>query len=148
MELEAEDIALMRDGWRSAMRVRAMAVGLFYGRLFQISPQSQALFRGDLAAQGRKLAELMDYVILHLDAPETLLPAAEALARRHVEYGVRAEDYASVGQALIWMLERVLKEDFTPAQRLAWGRAYAGLSKAMIAAAYSDRSLRLGGSGG
>lgn len=143
MNLEADDIAEIRAGWSRMARSRDRAAGLFYGRLFQLSPQSQALFAGDMAAQGRKLIAMLDHVVAHLDAPARLAPEVEELARRHVAFGVRAGDYADVGQALIWMLERAQGEDFSTAQRHAWGRAYAGLSQVMIAAAYPDLRTRL-----
>lgn len=148
MNLEADDIAEIRAGWSRIARKRDLAAGLFYGRLFQLSPQAQALFNKDMAAQGRKLIQMLDHVISHLDAPEHLGPEAAALAQRHVAYGVRQADYADVGQALIWMLEQVQGEAFSPAQRHAWGRAYAALAQVMIAAAYPDLRARLPATGG
>jgi hemoglobin-like flavoprotein len=37
---------------------------------------------------------------------ETVLPAASALAKKHVTYGVKDEHYGIVGAALLWTLER------------------------------------------
>ena len=48
---------------------------------------------------------------------------------------MREGHYASVGQALLWTLERGLGEAFTPEVRDAWAAAYALLSAAMIEAA-------------
>jgi hemoglobin-like flavoprotein len=45
---------------------------------------------------------------------ESVLPAASALAKRHVEYHVRTDHYESVGAALPWTLERGLGEEWTP----------------------------------
>jgi len=70
---------------------------------------------------------------------ESILPAASALAKRHVDYGVKAGDYAPVGAALLWTLERGLGKDWTPDHAAAWGAAYAVLSDYMIAEAYGRR---------
>ena len=39
---------------------------------------------------------------------EVVLPAASALAKRHVDYGVKAAAYTPVGAALLWTLEQRL----------------------------------------
>jgi nitric oxide dioxygenase len=66
---------------------------------------------------------------------EAVLPAASELAKRHVEYGVKATDYAPVGEALLWTLERGLGEHWTP-DVAAWTAAYTVLSDFMIGEAY------------
>ena len=48
-----------------------------------------------------------------LDKLEAILPAASALAKRHVDYGVKAEDYTPVGAALLWTLEQGLGKEWT-----------------------------------
>jgi len=37
---------------------------------------------------------------------EAELPAARALVKRHLDYGVKAADYTPVGAALLWTLEQ------------------------------------------
>jgi hemoglobin-like flavoprotein len=65
-----------------------------------------------------------------------VLPAAKALAIRHVDYGVRPGHYAPVGAALLWTLEQGLGADFTPEIAEAWRAAYGVLSTEMIQTAY------------
>jgi nitric oxide dioxygenase len=55
-----------------------------------------------------------------------------------VSYGVTAEHYGTVGDALLWTLEQGLGEAFGPATREAWLEAYGALSDAMIAEAYGE----------
>ena len=57
------------------------------------------------------------------------------LGRRHVGYGVKAEDYNVVGQALLWTLEKGLKHAFTSEVRDAWLVAYGWLAFTMQRAA-------------
>jgi hemoglobin-like flavoprotein len=110
---------------------------LFYGRLFEIAPDVKPLFRGDMTEQGRKLMATLGVVVNSLGNLEPILPAASALAKRHVEYGVKAEDYSPVGAALLWTLEQGLGKEWTPQLAEAWGAAYALLSNYMIGEAYS-----------
>jgi len=67
---------------------------------------------------------------------ETVLPAASALAKRHVDYGVKPEHYDSVGAALLWTLERGLGESWSSDLAAAWSAAYVMLSRYMIGEAY------------
>ncbi|WP_339948926.1 globin domain-containing protein [uncultured Albimonas sp.] len=143
MDLDAEQIAAIRATWAPVFAERSLAAGLFYGRLFQILPESQVLFAGDPAEQGRKLTETLALVIESLDRPMALRGPVAELALRHVGYGVRPEDYAAVGRALIWMLEQQLGERFTPRAREAWVAAYDQLARTMIGAAYPE----VGGAG-
>ena len=90
--------------------------------------------------QGKKLMATLTVVIDGLSNLEAVLPAASALAKRHVGYGVKATDYASVGEALLWTLERGLGEHWTPDVAAAWTTAYTVLSDFMIGEAY-DHSI-------
>ncbi|HEY2535241.1 MAG TPA: globin domain-containing protein, partial [Xanthobacteraceae bacterium] len=66
---------------------------------------------------------------------EQVLPAASALAKRHVSYGAKAEHYPVVGAALLSTLETGLGDDWTPEVADAWGTAYGTLSGYMISEA-------------
>jgi hemoglobin-like flavoprotein len=112
------------------------AAALFYGRLFKIAPSVAPLFKGDMHEQGKKLMATLAVVVNGLGNLETILPAASALAKRHVGYGVAAGDYAPVGEALLWTLERGLGAQWTPELASAWTAAYGVLSEFMIGEAY------------
>src|SRR5271165_6327054 len=67
---------------------------------------------------------------------DSIEPALRDLAVRHAGYGVKAEHYAPLGAALIWVMERSLGDDFTDEVRSAWFAVYDALSGVMIEAAY------------
>jgi hemoglobin-like flavoprotein len=69
----------------------------------------------------------------------SVLPAASALAKRHVAYGARPEHYPVVGDALLWTLARGLGPQWTPEVAAAWTAAYTTLSGFMIEQAYGSR---------
>jgi nitric oxide dioxygenase len=113
-----------------------LAAALFYGRLFEMAPETRALFHGDMGRQGRKLMDALATVVNSIDDFEAIVPIARDLAKRHVVYGVAPERYALVRPALLRTLEQGLGDEFTPALRAAWGAAYCALSEVMIASAY------------
>ena len=99
-----------RCGWLRVKLVAptSQAAALFYGRLFEIAPAVKPLLRGDMTEQGCKLMATLGVVVNSLGNLEAVLPAASALAKRHVDYGVKAADYTPVGAALLWTLEQGL----------------------------------------
>jgi nitric oxide dioxygenase len=129
-------IGLVQASFTKIAPMADTAASLFYGRLFEIAPEVEPLFKGDIAEQGRKLMATLGVVVRGLTNLDAILPAARTLALRHVGYGVRPEHYGPVGEALVWTLERGLQADFTPELRDAWVTAYGALSGAMAAAAY------------
>lgn len=131
-----EQVAEIRASFAKVAPIAEQAAALFYGRLFKTAPEVQPLFKAaDMKEQGRKLMGTLAVVVKGLDDLPALMPAVEALARKHVGYGVDAAHYAPVGAALLWTLEQGLGEGFTPAVKDAWATAYGTLSGAMIAAA-------------
>ena len=131
-----DQVKAIQDSFANVIPIADQAAALFYGRLFEIVPEVKPLFRGDMTEQGRKLMATLATVVNSLDNLEAVLPAASALAKRHVEYGVKAADYAPVGAALLWTLEKGLGDLWTPELAAAWGEAYKVLSEFMIAEAY------------
>ena len=131
-----DQVKAIQDSFKKVTPISDQAAALFYGRLFEIAPAVKPLFRGDMTEQGRKLMATLAVVVNGLSNLEAVLPAASALAKRHVTYGVKASDYEPVGAALLWTLERGLGENWTPQLAAAWGEAYTLLSGYMIEEAY------------
>ena len=91
-----------------------------------------------MAAQRKVLMQTLTVVVKSIDRLDQIVPAVQALGRRHAGYGVREEHYATVGAALLWTLEQGLGEAFTPAVRDAWTGAYGTLASVMIEAARTE----------
>jgi nitric oxide dioxygenase len=131
-----EQVKAIQDSFAKVVPISEQAAALFYERLFATAPAVKPLFRGDMKEQGRKLMATLGVVVGSLDNLEAVLPAASALAKRHVSYGVKSADYEPVGAALLWTLQRGLNEAWTPNLAAAWGTAYTVLSNYMIGEAY------------
>jgi hemoglobin-like flavoprotein len=69
---------------------------------------------------------------------ETLVPAIEALGRRHAGYGVQEHHYATVAEALLWTLEQGLGNEFTTETKQAWVEAYGLLASTMQGGARAE----------
>ena len=129
------EVGLIRTSWVAVEPIADTAASLFYARLFELDPAIERLFRRtDMAAQRKNLMQTLTVVVKSLDRLDQLVPAVQALGRRHAGYGVREEHYATVGAALLWTLEQGLGEAFTPAVREAWTTAYGTLASVMIEA--------------
>ena len=131
-----EQVKLVQESFAKVAPISDQAAVLFYDRLFAIAPQVKAMFPADMTEQRKKLMATLAVVVNGLGNLESVLPAASALAKRHVSYGAKAEHYPVVGSALLWTLEKGLGDGWTPDVAEAWTAAYGTLSGFMISEAY------------
>jgi hemoglobin-like flavoprotein len=131
-----DQVKLVQDSFAKVVPISEAAAVLFYDRLFEIAPAVKAMFPADMTEQRRKLMMMLAAVVKGLGDLPSILPAASALATRHVSYGAKAEHYPVVGSALLWTLEKGLGDDWTSDVAAAWTTAYGTLSGYMISEAY------------
>jgi hemoglobin-like flavoprotein len=131
-----DQVKLVQQSFAKVAPISDQAATLFYDRLFEVAPSVKAMFPSDLTEQRRKLMATLAVVVNGLSNLESVLPAASALALRHVAYGAKPEHYPVVGGALLWTLEKGLGNAWTPEVASAWTAAYATLSGYMISEAY------------
>ena len=72
------------------------------------------MFPDDMTEQRKKLMGTLAVVVGSLHDLGAVLPAASALAKKHVGYGVTAAQYPIVGAALLWTLEQGLGDAWNP----------------------------------
>ena len=131
-------IKLVQDSFAKVAPISEQAAVLFYDRLFEVAPSVRAMFPDDMKEQRKKLMATLAVVVSGLSNLEAVLPAASALAKRHVNYGAKPEHYPVVGGALLWTLEKGLGDAWTPEVAEAWTAAYGTLSGYMIQEAYGS----------
>ena len=131
-----DQVKLVQQSFAKVAPISETAAVLFYDRLFEIAPQVKAMFPADMTEQRRKLMGMLAAVVNGLGDLNSILPAASALAKRHVSYGAKAEHYPVVGAALLWTLEKGLGDGWTPQIAEAWTATYRMLSGYMISEAY------------
>jgi len=133
-----EQVSLVQQSFARVAPISEQAAVIFYDRLFEVAPQVRAMFPDDMKEQRKKLMATLAVVVNGLSNLGAVLPAASALAKRHVGYGAKPEHYPVVGGALLWTLEKGLGEAWTPELAEAWTTAYGTLSGYMISEAYGS----------
>jgi nitric oxide dioxygenase len=133
-------INLVQESFAKVAPISEQAATLFYDRLFEVAPAVKVMFPADMTEQRKKLMTTLAVVVNGLSSLESVLPAASALAKRHVSYGARPEHYPVVGGALLWTLEKGLGEAWTADVADAWTAAYGTLSGYMISEAYGAQA--------
>jgi hemoglobin-like flavoprotein len=128
-------IQLVQSSFARVEPIADTAAALFYTRLFELDPSLQFMFKGNIVEQGKKLMTTLKVVVNGLTRLESLVPAVQALGRRHAGYGITDEHYDMVAEALLWTLQQGLGEYFTPDVAAAWCSAYGILADVMKAAA-------------
>lgn len=117
-------VALVRKSFALIAPIANAAADIFYGRLFEIAPELRPLFPDDMAAQKRKLMQMVTVAVSNLHEVEAVAEAVQDLGRRHDGYGVTPPMYAQVGAALLYTLETGLGDAWTPEVAAAWQETY------------------------
>ena len=136
------DIELVRKTFDLVVPISGVAADLFYERLFYIAPSLRKMFPEDMRDQKRKLMVMMATAVQGLTNLDWLAPRLMTLGAQHVGYGVKDFHYKSVGEALIWTLERGLGNAFTPEVERAWVRVYLLVAATMQAGADEVATLQ------
>jgi hemoglobin-like flavoprotein len=134
--MDSTQVKLVQESFAKVVSISEQAAVIFYDRLFEVAPAVKSMFPADMTEQRKKLMGMLAAVVNGLSNLESILPAASALAKRHVGYGAKPEHYPVVGGTLLWTLEKGLGEAWTPDVAAAWTAAYGTLSGYMISEAY------------
>ncbi len=126
---------LVQESFKCVLPIADTAAKLFYQKLFELDPELKPLFKGNMEEQGKKLMKMIATAVNGLDRLDEIVPAVQDLGVRHVAYGIKDEDYDTVGEALLWTLQQGLDDMFTPEVKEAWIAVYGILSDTMKGAA-------------
>jgi NAD(P)H-flavin reductase/hemoglobin-like flavoprotein len=107
----------------------------FYSRLFTAVPEVRQMFPLSMSAQRDRLVTALGFTLSNVDDLERLAPYLQELGRDHRRFGVVADHYGPVGDALLATLGDFLGRDWTVELAHDWADAYALVASTMIAAA-------------
>ncbi len=133
-----EQALLVQETFEKIAPIAEAAAEMFYHRLFELDPSVRPLFTGDMKEQGEQLMSMIATAVSGLNDLEKLVPTIKMLGLRHADYGVVDKHYDTVGEALLWTIERELGEDFTPEVKDAWVAFYTLLARIMKEAAEAE----------
>ena len=130
-----QQITLVKKSWLFFRQIKPEVVAdAFFSKRFMDNPNLRKMFPNDMKMQYEKLIDMLNIVVARLDRLDELTEDITEMGIRHREYGVKPEQYAMVGNALLWTLKNGLGDDWNNDVEKAWTACYTLLSDAMIAA--------------
>lgn len=133
--LTDDQAAILRTSPLMHRESRDGAVEIFYRNLFSRRPDLRSLFADDLTEQTRTFAATLTVMVVSVSDWENFRLVIEAIARRHLQYGVRQEDYDDVRAAFGQTLREV---SCSEAQIALWQNLIDAISQHMVAVAYPE----------
>lgn len=131
--MTTQQIQLIKRSWKIFQQINPEVVGdVFYSKLFADKPALRHMFPKEMKQQYLKLMDMLNTMVSRLDRMNELTDELEAMAARHLHYGVRPAHYKIVGKALLWTLEQGLGADFTHEVKQAWTACYDTIACIMI----------------
>ncbi|GAA0394565.1 FAD-binding oxidoreductase [Microbispora corallina] len=129
---------LVKESFALVEPVAGKAAAYFYGRLFSESPQLRGMFPPAMEVQRDRLFGALTRIVWMLDSPGGLAHYLAQLGRDHRKYGVVAEHYKAVGNALVATVRHFAAEIWNEEIEAAWVAAYGMASEIMIEAAEAE----------
>ncbi|MGW4474215.1 globin domain-containing protein [Nonomuraea sp. NPDC004354] len=126
---------LVKESFSVIEPVADRAAAYFYGRLFAENPHLRGMFPPAMDVQRDRLFSALTRIVWSLDSPDSLASYLGQLGRDHRKYGVIAEHYTAVGNALLATVRRFAAAIWTSEIEAAWVAAYTAAANLMIDAA-------------
>jgi len=130
-----EQIDLVRKSFDALWPFRRRLAEHFYGRFFELAPDTRRLFPDDMEKQQLKLMDTIAAIVGTLDQREIFQSIISHTGRKHAEFGVQRSHFVAFGDALIWGLQRQFGPEFTPEMQQAWIVLYDAIQAEMMRAA-------------
>jgi len=130
-----EQIDLVRKSFDALWPYRRRLAEQFYGRFFELAPDTRRLFPDDMEKQQLKLMDTIAAIVGTLDQREIFQSIISHTGRKHAEFGVQRSHFIAFGDALIWGLQRQFGPEFTPEMQQAWIVLYDAIQAEMMRAA-------------
>jgi hemoglobin-like flavoprotein len=128
-------IDLVRKSFDALWPFRRKLAEQFYGRFFELAPDTRRLFPDDMERQQLKLMDTIAAIVATLDQGEIFQSIISHTGRKHADFGVQTSHFIAFGDALIWGLQRQFGPAFTPEMQQAWIVLYDAIQAEMIDAA-------------
>jgi hemoglobin-like flavoprotein len=126
---------LIRNSFDALWPVHRRLAEQFYGRFFELAPDSRRLFPEDMERQHLKLMDTIAAIVGALDNREMFQSIIRHTGRKHAHFGVQPTHFVAFGDALIWGLQQQFGPAFTPDLKQAWIVLYEAVQGEMMRAA-------------
>lgn len=135
------NIPILRSSFELVVERNPQVIERFYAIFFERYPQVKPLFgkRNAQETQGKMLTGALVAVVDHLEDAPWLTEQLEALGAKHLDYGVRDEMYAWVGECLLAAMAEVAADAWTDEVEQAWIDAYGAIQAIALEGARKGR---------
>lgn len=125
---------LVQDSWEvvSSAKIKEQATRLLLGRWWELDASARALFQNSIVSEATGLMKNFGFAVRLLNSPSELRNALLDAGRKHASYGVKVEQFSTLGVALMWTLQIGLGSKWTKELEEAWLWAYSTFSSQMI----------------
>lgn len=132
-------VRLIRESFAAVEPSADEVAHFFYGMLFATAPATRELFAVNMEVQRSRLLRALVHIVQMVDRPDDLVPFLRQLGRDHRKFGVLAQHYEAVGNALISAVKRFAGPDWNPQVEKAWVDSYSLIARTMLEAAEADQ---------
>lgn len=129
--LTDQEIDLIRETAEKVADLNVTATNMFYANLFDDTPEVRPLFPDDMFEQSEKLWASIVMVVESIEDLGEIVPALQALGKRHVAYGAQPEHYEAVCRVLVGTLGQVMAGSWSPEHQAVWEKALDIVSNVM-----------------
>ncbi|XP_005343450.1 neuroglobin isoform X1 [Microtus ochrogaster] len=144
--MERPELELIRQSWRAVSHSPLEHGTVLFSRLFTLEPDLLPLFQyngrqfsspedclssPEFLDHIRKVMLVIDAAVTNVEDLSSLEEYLAGLGKKHRAVGVRLGSFSTVGESLLYMLEKCLGPDFTPATKAAWSHLYGAVVRAM-----------------
>ena len=129
------DILIIKNSWSYLINQSDEVGLLFYNKLFELDPGLKSMFHNDMDGQIQKFMDLITFTVTRLQKITDIENELDALAMRHLTYGVRPQHYQLMGKALLWAFEKSLGDLWNEETNNAWRELYNFLALSMMRSA-------------
>jgi len=113
---------------------------ILYNKFFELSPESKEFFKNtSMDRQSQMLIAAIGKIVKSIDNWDTMKPDLEALAGRHIGYGLSPEHFVYFGQAFMYMLQSIFESDWNAELEGAWRAVYQRVSEVMIGVIFEGK---------
>jgi hemoglobin-like flavoprotein len=137
----ALNVELLRGSFELVIERAPDLTARFYQIMFTRYPQVRPMFsRNAPEKQQQMLAQAIAAVVDHLEDAPWLERTLKGMGAKHLEYGVRDEQYAIVGECLLAALADAAGPAWNKELEAAWTEAYGAIAGLMQAGAREARA--------
>ncbi|KJE96160.1 hypothetical protein CAOG_06523 [Capsaspora owczarzaki ATCC 30864] len=106
----------------------ATFVNVFFGKLFELCPETRLVFGQDLSLQGKSLSSVLTGMLEFVVHPKKLTTQVKSLAVKHVGLGITPDMFDAFGAALVYTIKTRIGKVWSPQTERVWVDAYGGVN--------------------